>query len=67
MFYEFPPPAKAHKVPNGPDWLHEVKYDRYRMMLIRGTISRAWRLHEGCVLGSALRYELDRLLRDDED
>jgi ATP-dependent DNA ligase len=23
------------KVPSGPDWLHEVNYDGYRMMLIR--------------------------------
>jgi ATP-dependent DNA ligase len=28
-------PTKAAKVPIGPDWLHEVKYDGYRMMVIR--------------------------------
>jgi ATP-dependent DNA ligase len=35
MFYEFSLPTKADQVPTGPDWLHEVKYDGYRMMLIR--------------------------------
>ena len=28
-------PIKADKVPAGSDWLHEVKYDGHRMMLIR--------------------------------
>jgi bifunctional non-homologous end joining protein LigD len=35
MLYTFALPIKADKVPAGPDWLHEVKYDGYRMMLIR--------------------------------
>jgi ATP-dependent DNA ligase len=35
MLYTFSLPTKADKVPTGPDWLHEVKYDGYRMMLIR--------------------------------
>ena len=35
MLYTFSLPIKADKVPAGPDWLHEVKYDGYRMMLIR--------------------------------
>ena len=35
MLYRFALPIKADKVPAGPDWLHEVKYDGYRMMLIR--------------------------------
>jgi bifunctional non-homologous end joining protein LigD len=28
-------PTKADKVPAGPEWVHEVKYDGYRMLLIR--------------------------------
>jgi ATP-dependent DNA ligase len=32
---EFALPVKAEQVPVGPDWLHEVKHDGYRMMLIR--------------------------------
>lgn len=35
MLYEFSLPTKADKVPSDPDWLHEVKCDGYRMMLIR--------------------------------
>jgi ATP-dependent DNA ligase len=35
MLYTFALPIKADKVPTGPDWLHELKYDGYRMMLIR--------------------------------
>jgi bifunctional non-homologous end joining protein LigD len=33
--YEFSLPTKADKVPTGSDWIHEIKYDGYRMMLIR--------------------------------
>ena len=32
---EFALPVKADQVPAGPDWIHEVKYDGYRMMVIR--------------------------------
>jgi ATP-dependent DNA ligase len=32
---EFALPVKATEVPSGPDWLHEVKHDGYRMMVIR--------------------------------
>jgi ATP-dependent DNA ligase len=35
MLYAFSLPTKADKVPAGPHWLHEVKYDGYRMMVIR--------------------------------
>src|SRR5215472_16953531 len=35
MLYMFSLPTNADKVPAGPDWLHEVKYDGYRTMLIR--------------------------------
>ncbi|RXG91619.1 RNA ligase family protein [Bradyrhizobium zhanjiangense] len=32
---EFALPVKAKVVPSGPDWLHEIKHDGYRMMIIR--------------------------------
>lgn len=35
MLYAFSLPTKADKVPVGSDWLHEIKYDGYRIMLIR--------------------------------
>ncbi|MET4316095.1 ATP-dependent DNA ligase [Bradyrhizobium sp. RT4b] len=28
-------PTKRDRVPTGPDWLHEVKYDGYRLQVIR--------------------------------
>jgi len=33
--FEFCLPTKSTSVPNGPDWLHEVKYDGYRLRLER--------------------------------
>jgi bifunctional non-homologous end joining protein LigD len=28
-------PTRGTKVPTGPDWIHEVKYDGYRMLVAR--------------------------------
>ena len=33
--FEFCIPTKATIVPTGPDWLHEIKYDGYRLRLER--------------------------------
>ncbi|MCD9817675.1 ATP-dependent DNA ligase [Bradyrhizobium japonicum] len=33
--FEFAIPVKSTKVPSGPDWLHEIKHDGYRMRLMR--------------------------------
>lgn len=33
--FEFCLPTKSTIVPNGPDWLHEVKYDGYQLRLER--------------------------------
>jgi hypothetical protein len=35
MLYEFSLPTKSDKVPVGTDWIHEIKYDGYRMLVIR--------------------------------
>jgi hypothetical protein len=35
VVYEFSLPTKADKAPVGPDGIHEIKYDGYRMLLIR--------------------------------
>ncbi len=35
MTFDFCIPTKATTVPNTPDWLHEVKYDGYRLRLER--------------------------------
>jgi hypothetical protein len=31
----FPPPWRADKVPAGPDWVHEIKHDGYRLQVRR--------------------------------
>jgi bifunctional non-homologous end joining protein LigD len=31
--FEFGLPTKSTSVPTGPDWLHEIKYDGYRLRL----------------------------------
>jgi bifunctional non-homologous end joining protein LigD len=33
--YEFCIPTRGTKVPAGPDWIHEIKHDGYRMMVVR--------------------------------
>ena len=33
--FDFRLPTKSTTVPSGPDWLHEVKYDGYRIRLER--------------------------------
>src|SRR4051794_10104337 len=33
--FEFCLPTVGKAVPDGPDWLHEMKYDGYRIMLVR--------------------------------
>jgi bifunctional non-homologous end joining protein LigD len=33
--FEFCIPTKSNTVPTGPDWLHEIKYDGYRLRLER--------------------------------
>jgi bifunctional non-homologous end joining protein LigD len=31
--FEFCIPTRGTKVPNGPDWFHEIKYDGYRLRI----------------------------------
>jgi bifunctional non-homologous end joining protein LigD len=38
MLYQFSLPTKADKVPTGPQWLHEIKFDGYRMMVVRRSL-----------------------------
>jgi bifunctional non-homologous end joining protein LigD len=35
MLFELSLPTKADKVPAESDWIHEIKYDGYRMMVVR--------------------------------
>jgi bifunctional non-homologous end joining protein LigD len=33
--FEFCLPTRSTSVPDGPDWLHEIKYDGYRLRVER--------------------------------
>jgi bifunctional non-homologous end joining protein LigD len=74
MLYTFALPIKADKVPVGPDWLHEVKYDGYRMMLIREQdrvrlISRGghdWARRFPLIVTAALKLRQERFVFDGE-
>jgi bifunctional non-homologous end joining protein LigD len=74
MLYAFSLPTKADKVPAGPDWLHEVKYDGYRMMVIRDQdrvrlISRGghdWSKHFPLIVESALKLRQKHFVIDGE-
>ena len=74
MLYTFSLPTKADKVPAGPDWLHEVKYDGYRMMLIREQdrvrlISRGghdWARRFPFIVSAALKLRQEHFVLDGE-
>jgi bifunctional non-homologous end joining protein LigD len=34
-------PTRGTKVPAGPDWIHEIKHDGYRMIVVRDGAPRA--------------------------
>lgn len=61
-------------VPDGPDWLHEVKYDGYRMMLVReGKTVRLftrggydWAKRYPWIVQSALSHRQTRFVIDGE-
>jgi hypothetical protein len=61
-------------VPAGPDWLHEIKYDGYRMMVIREQdrarlISRGgndWAKHFQLIVNAALKLRRTQFVLDGE-
>jgi bifunctional non-homologous end joining protein LigD len=71
----FRSPTKADKMPAGPHWLHEVKYDSYRMMLIREQdrvrlISGGgydWATHFPLIVEAALKLRQNHLVIDAVD
>jgi bifunctional non-homologous end joining protein LigD len=74
MPYAFSLPTKADKVPAGSDWIHEVKYDGYRMMPIRDQdrvrlISRGgldWTRHFPLITAAALKLRPKHFVIDGE-
>ena len=71
---EFALPVKADEVPSGPDWLHEIKHDGYRMMVIReGKIVRLrsktgldWSKRFPWIVETALKLRQERFVIDGE-
>jgi bifunctional non-homologous end joining protein LigD len=75
MLYAFSLPTKADKVPAGSDWIHEIKYDGYRMMLIRDQdrvrlISRGghdfWARYFPLIVAAALKLRQKHFVLDGE-
>jgi ATP-dependent DNA ligase len=74
VLYTFSLPIKADKVPVGPGWLREVKYDGYRMMLIREQarerlISRGghdWARRFPLIVTAALKLRQEHFVIDGE-
>jgi bifunctional non-homologous end joining protein LigD len=72
--YEFSLPTKADNVPFGPDWIHEIKYDLYRMMVVHDQdrvrlISRGghdWARQFPLIVESALKLRLKHFVLDGE-
>jgi bifunctional non-homologous end joining protein LigD len=72
--YAFSLPTKADKVPAGPDWIHEIKYDGYRMMVMRERdrirlISRGghdWAKHFPLIVEAALKLRHEHFAIDGE-
>src|ERR1700754_4044720 len=67
-------PTRATKVPAGPDWLHEIKYDAYRLIVQRdGKQVRLftrngsdWTKRYPLIVESALRSKSTRFVIDGE-
>ncbi|MHC2399062.1 bifunctional non-homologous end joining protein LigD [Bradyrhizobium barranii subsp. barranii] len=67
-------PVKAAEVPSGPDSLHEIKHDGYRMMLIReakvvrlrSKTGLDWTQRFPWIVESALKLRQDRFVIDGE-
>jgi bifunctional non-homologous end joining protein LigD len=74
MLYEFSLPTKADKVPTESEWIHEIKYDGYRMMLMRDhdrlrLISRGghdWAKHFSLIVSAALKLPQMQFVIDGE-
>src|SRR5690349_15705222 len=72
--FEFCIPTRSTSVPSGPDWLHEVKYDGYRLRLERDgdrvrLITRGgynWADRYPWIVESALRNRQKRFVIDGE-
>ena len=72
--FEFCLPMRATVVPSGPDWLHEIKYDGYRLrverngdrvrLLTRGGYD--WTKRYPWIVESALKNRINQFVLDGE-
>ena len=51
--FEFCIPTKSSNVPTGPDWLHEIKSDGYRLRQARRRRAAGFRLEQKVVAAMA--------------
>ena len=49
-------PTRGTKVPSGPDWLHEIKYDGYRLIVQREGKRDRWPDHVRCPVSSRCSF-----------
>jgi bifunctional non-homologous end joining protein LigD len=74
MLYEFCIPTRGTKVPAGPDWIHEIKQDGYRMPVVRdGKRVRLftrngydWTKRYPLIVEAALKNRIGRFVIDGE-
>ncbi len=74
LSYAFCQPVKKAEVPSRPEWLHEIKYDGYRMMLIRSgrrvrLITRGgydWTKRYPLIVETALKLKAQHFMIDGE-
>jgi ATP-dependent DNA ligase len=72
--FEFCIPMRGTKVPSGPDWLHEIKYDGYRLRVERNgdrvrLITRRgydWSKRFPCIVEAALKNRQKQFVIDGE-
>ena len=73
--FEFSLPTRATTVPDGPDWLHEIKYDGYRLRVERDgervrLITRGgydWTKRFPWIIEAALKNRQKRFVIDGEE
>jgi len=57
--YEFCIPTRGTAVPAGPDWYHEIKYDGFRLLVLRTCLGElhipSWGFEQGVFSRGQLR------------
>jgi bifunctional non-homologous end joining protein LigD len=64
--FDFCIPTRGTKVPHTPDWLHEIKYDGYRLRLERDGDRVRLITRNGWIVESALKKRMKQFVTDGE-